>query len=62
LHHACFNRTETISTEEVGRAIASVERDILASVNLYLSLATLASRVQGALVEPELTPPTSMMA
>jgi hypothetical protein len=47
-----FNRTEKISKDEVQRAVTSVETDILTAVKLYLSLAMLASRVQGVLLEP----------
>jgi hypothetical protein len=50
-----FNRTENITRQEVDRAVVSVERDILTAVKLYLSLATLASQVQRALLEPSTT-------
>ncbi len=44
-----FTRTATISQDEVHQSIASVERDILTAVKLYLSLSTLAARVHSAL-------------
>ena len=47
-----FNRTETITRDEIDDAVLSVERDILTAVKLYLSLATLSSRVQRAMMEP----------
>jgi hypothetical protein len=47
-----FKRTDKITQDEVDRAVLAVERDILTAVKLYLSLATLASRVRRTLVEP----------
>jgi hypothetical protein len=46
-----FNRTEKVSQDEINRSVTSVERDILTSVRLYLSLATLSSRVETSLAE-----------
>jgi hypothetical protein len=45
-----FNRTETISKDEISRSVLAVERDILTAVKLYLSLSTLSTRVQRALL------------